>query len=501
MIIDFSRHLRRPPPDVPPGPESGDVPFALREDGSIFYRSRPSLRTADHEIALGASGSGKTIRIISYLQRAMEYEWLHVAPADQMTCIVIDMKSDCCNQALGAILSNPSTRRFADRVSYIDCFARGKEPGAVGLNFVQGTFGDRPKSVISLQLAGLLGSISTGVGSTKAGMGSRQMDLATMLNAAAASGPPESSILWGLDALQANNLKMLASITTDRAARDFLMDADGTLSTELVSSVSSRLRTAFSLYEELENAVGATGAHSCISWESLCKPGQLVLIDLGRSPLPALAQIYGQVFLRMIADHGLSRPSPAIGYNHLKILVDEAQELAEATEDVALRCLAIGRSKQCSLTIASQSTKVLHERAPQLLVSYATNARIRTISRLSTVDAQQWVRDATPPPGVEQSLSAMQGKLLNQVVNLADQECVIMTPGAATRARSLPADVPAWDAALVDPANAELIDAIKRRWSPPAPFPPRIRLTDYVAGHKGNGAKPSRSTKPRSKWG
>ncbi len=498
MIFDFSRRLKRPLPPLPPAAAPGDVAYGMSESGQLILRPRGSTRVASHQVAMGASGSGKSVREADYLCRMMVYEWLSVPPAQQASLVVIDPKGDLVQHLLDAICATHPQALRSGLVGYCNPFARHElgEPGGIPLNFAKAELSGIPESVVALQFSSMISAVSTGVGGQKhLSMGARQMDLTNMLLAACLACPiPECSLLWALDAIQGDMLKELAALTTSRRAAEFLRTAD--LGGELAASTSSRLRTALALYDGLENAVGA---RTCVSISSMVSAGRVTLIDLGPAPLPSLAECFGNILFSLLSAHLLARPSPSTAFPHCTCVLDEGHMLAEALENTALFWTTLGRSKNLSLTVLTQGTKLLAERSPQLLSSLQTNANIKSIARMSAPDAEQWVRDAASRPGVEESLSAVRSRLVGVVTNLADQEFLYLTAGSAVRAHSLPVDLAAWTAAGV--AHAADVDAVKRRWTPPEGFPPRVQLADYLAAHKSTAARPARSGKPRSKWG
>lgn len=496
MIIDWSRRRRPPRPELAAPVRDGALPYLTAEDGSTIYRHRPSTVLADHSYCGAGSGQGKTTSEADYWARRMVHEWNTVPPDQQMALFAVDMKSDFVELLLGALCSLATPAQLLAHVGFINVYARNGQPGAVPLNFARSDLANQPPAVVALQLTAVLSSASAGLGGgQRVNMGNRQSETASQLFRAVLEGPPEANLLWALDALQMDDLKQLATVTRSPSVRDYLNSVE--LSTELVSSISSRLRAAFALYDELENAVGAS---TCLPWQDTVRPGAVTLLDLGHAPLPSLAECMGNIIVRLVGELLLQRPSPTTEH-HVKIACDEAQVLAESLEDVATRITTVGRSKNVSIAVFTQSTALFQQRAPELTASLLTNADTRTIGKLSVGDAEVWVRAAAPAPGVEESVGALRSRLLGIVTNLQPREFLYLTPGKVQRARSLPVDIAAWDGAKA--RQAEVVDAIRRRWSPAEPFPPRLRLQDYLSanGVGRGGARPRSGEPRRGRWG
>lgn len=501
MIVDWSKWRRSPPPPSSAERSVGDIIYALDEHGAPVWRSRPSPAAAAHALVLGASGCGKSVREASYLARAIIWDYLNLPPHQRMCLTVVDAKGDLVELLLQALCSEAPPHLVPEilgHTSVVDPFSR--DPSAmVPLNFVHASWGDQPPGVTALMLSAIIGSASTASSSTqKVQMGGRQTELLTMaILACLTTGLREASLLWALDAIQSGNLAALGRRSTSQRASAYLCTVEP--SPELLASTAARLRM-LAIYEELETSIGTPGL--CISADALTQPGQITLIELGRAPLPGLAEIFGSTLVRQVGEHLLARPNATVAQLHPSLLVvDEAQVVAGAIEDIGVRMLAVGRSKSIAATVLSQSTLILQNRAPELMAAFSTNAAARSIARMSVPDCEQWVRGVAPQPGGSESLGAIRSRLLSQVATLPNREFFYLDASAniRTRARSLEVDLDAWRAAA-DQHSAD-IAAARRRWTPSGGLPNRVTLAEYLQSQRPAQSAPTTRPRPRSKWG
>lgn len=418
--------------------QEGRVLGRTSEGRPVIWAS-PRPERAGHSVILAASGAGKTVMCANVL--AGEVVEGGVGGDGRLTLLLVDMKGDLAEAVTQAIAAF-APERLAD-LRVLDPF---DPAGGFAFNLNWSPLGETPVDIRALQLAGLVGAVSTATGAqAHLGLGARQLDVLQNVLLAALSCPhAQANVLWAYDALtEKNGPKLLARLTTSERAKSFLLGAK--LSDELRVSTASRLRSAFAASAHLERLISAPG---CVEWGELLAPGNIVIIDLGRPTggLVALQRFYGNLLVRLAVDHLLERRSPWKGH-HVRIAVDEAQVVAPVLSEVAETILTTGRSRGLSLATISQGTTLLKDASDTLLRVLMTNCPTRLIGRLSAPDAELLSRELAPKRGVDETLSALRTDFVSEVTNLPDRHFIQLTPGLAERFVSEDVDLEAWHAA------------------------------------------------------
>lgn len=475
MLIDATRmalRWRRQRPAALPAENDGIV-LGFEQGGQSVHWPQATLERAGHVAILASSGAGKTILVAQALAEELRREPTHAA-------LIVDPKGDLGEAVLqGLAVTCP--QRLRD-VALLDPFSDGGFP----FNLCRLPPGRTPIDIRALQLAGLIGEVSTAVGAQQhLGVGARQLDvLQHVVLAVLDCAHPAASPLWALDALtDPKGLIRLARVTRNDRARAFLLTAR--LSDELRSSTASRIRTAFAASESLERLMAAP---ACIHWAELLAPGKICIVDLGRpfGGMAALQTFYANVIVRLAIEHLLDRPSPWRGH-HARIVIDECQVVAPVLADAAEAILTTGRSRGTSLTAISQGTVLIHAADSTLLRVLMTNTPTKLIGRLAAPDAELLAREQAPSAGIDESLSSVRARFVSTVTNLPDRCFYRLTPGERRRFRSIDVDLGGWrDAAAV---QAEAFAAIRTRLALPADSPRRVLLADVAE-------PPSRNRRP-----
>ena len=471
MITDLTRHMARRRPRTPATPPfaKGGVEIGFTEDRTPVAWPPPSRQQASHGLVLGRSGAGKTLAAAYVNVGETLTAEATLPPSERHATLIVDPKGDLVKAVLeGCAALAP--HRLGD-IAFLDPFApdRGFPFNLKHLRRGPNT----PIDLQALQLANLAATVSTASGAQKhLGVGSRQVDLMSVaLTAALDCDHPAASPVWALDAFQIKGgLSILAGLTKSARARQVLEHAK--VSDELQASCASRLRLAFAASEALERASSAPG---CIQFGGLLAPGRLTLVDLGRptAGMEALTKFYANLVVRLAIDHLMERPSPYPGH-HVRIMVDEAQIVSDVLADVGERTLTTGRSRNISLIVLSQGTRLIREASDTLLHTLITNTTMRLVGRLSAPDADLMARELAPKAGIDESVSAFRGRLSAAITNLPDREFLLMHPGGRHRLRTRDIDVAGWERAALERATE--IDAMKCRLALPHNTPPRLNL-------------------------
>ena len=342
--------------------------------------------------------------------------------------------------------------------------------------------------------------MSTGVGDNKnLGTGARQQDVLThCLLGAFTCSHPQANALWALDALTSKQgFKKLASLTTNARARSFLESTR--LSEELKASTASRLRVAFALTDKLEQMLSSK---HCVQPAKLLSPGKMTLINLGQPPggMTALTEFWSNLLARMVIDCLMERSSPWSGH-HARVVIDEAQVVAEVLNDSAERVLTTGRSKSVSLLALTQGTALLNDASDTLLQVLFTNANTKIIGRLNALDSELLAKQLAPGKGIDETLNEVRARFISQAVNLEDREFFLLQPGERLRFTSAPVNMSAWEEA--ENKQAKTIETMKTRLA--APLSKKRLTLDDIAPPIQKNYKPkkalSKTAKPRSQWG
>jgi hypothetical protein len=444
-------------------------------------------------LVLGASGSGKSVMTAAALVE--EIRQTRAAGAKRPAYVLVDPKGDLIQLVLHGLagIESLNGHDILDDVVYLDPFGAGGFP----LNLNRMERGGTPLDITAMQLAALVGTVSTATGTQKhLGMGARQQQLLQeVLLGALDTDHPDSNILWALDALtEPNGMKALAAITKSARARQFLLSAR--LSDELMVSCASRLRTAFAATGALERLVSAD---TSIQFRELVAPGRITLIDLGRPTggLSTLQAFWTNLLVRLLIQHLLERPSPWAGH-HARVVVDESQVVAPVLADMAEQVLTTGRSRGVSLVTMSQGTALIHKASDTLLDVLLTNTPTKFVGRLGAVDAQLLAKSLTAKQGVDESTQVIRNRFISAVTNAADRQFFLLEPGSIQRFRSLDVDLDGWEQAAE--RRVEKIREVKSRFALPEGSKPRRRLSDVVprAPRRGGQNKPK---VVRSPWG
>ncbi|MFA5127821.1 MAG: type IV secretory system conjugative DNA transfer family protein [Patescibacteria group bacterium] len=477
MILDFTKMLFGKPRHSaargtqPASPDDGVI-IGQAEDGSSVLWPRPTLEHSASSLVLGASGSGKSLMCAAAFAA-------EIASSDSTAYAVIDPKGDIV-AALVSAIAHIAPKRLRD-INYLNPFSGTGFP----FNLCRLELGrDSTLGIRAMQIAELVNNVSTAAGGIKhLGTGARQLDvLAHLLLSTLASDHPAANPIWTLDALtQKQGLKSLARATSSERAQQFLLSAQ--LSDELRSSCASRLRTSFSMTEPLERMMSTA---SCISLDDLTRPGALTLIDLG-SPsggMSSLRDFFSNLLCRVVIDHLLSRPSPWSGH-HVRVVVDEAQLVANALSDSAEAILTTGRSRGMSLTAITQGTVLLHKAAPNLLDVLLTNTTLKIVGRLSAPDAEMLSRERAPKSGTDETIGAVRSRFAAAVCNLEDRAFFRIVPGALQRFHSADVDMEALHRATGE--HEDEITAAKSRLALPPSTSRRVTLAEAFGEEPRSG--------------
>lgn len=490
MVVDLTRligavgGLNSPTRAAPRVPQGG-IEVGRAEDGTPVHWPRPVQSAAGHALVLAASGAGKTVAVADVLAREVALGERR-PERDRPSLIVLDPKGDLAKhlaQALSAI--TPSS---LSALTVLNPFSAAGF--AFNLNLAKSTV---PLDIRALQLAHLVAEVSTGIGSARAGMGTRQVDvLQHALLGALAVTLDGASPLLALDALvEREGLAALARLTTSERARQFLENTK--LAPELQSSTSSRLRMALSATDELERLIVAP---SCIDIASLTAPGQIVVIDLGAPPggLTPLITFWANLLLRQFVDHLLARPSPWHGH-HTRLVIDEAHIVSPVLSDVAEVLLTTGRSRGISLVTMTQTLSLLQRSSAELVRCLEANVPFKLAGRLAPGDAELMARGM----GVT---GAARERLVQVVTNLADRHFVCLQPGFVSQFRTRDVHIRSWREA--ERRSSGEIETANTRFRVPPTASRRAQLRDLSrSSERTEGVKDSEPQVrvPRSKWG
>lgn len=498
------RVLSRASP-IAPVPQHHELVLGHTSTGQPVFWPLPSTQAASHCVCLAASGTGKTVALGNALLMEFIRQFTPGFVGVPSSLVVCDPKGDLVEVILQG-LSALAPELLATNVGYLCPFTHG----GFGFNLNLLDLGNTPIDIRALQLADLVGSVSTGSTLKHLTVGSRQRDaFLHLILGALDTSHPQSNILWALDALVIpNGLKRLAAITRSQRAKMFLQSTR--LSDELRASTASRLRTAFAATSDLERLVTA---NTSIQFGPLLASGQLTCIDLS-SPvggLEILQEFWASLLVRMVLDDLGARKSPWNGH-HCRVAIDEAQVVAGVLSDTAERVLTQGRSKGQSLVIASQGSTLIHDASKTLLPVLLTNTPTKLIGRLAAQDAELLARSQSPGPGIDESLSATRQRFVGSVTNLPDREFYRLTPGQRERFRSADLDLEGW--AVAAEQRASELEQVKARLAVPRSSTPRVTLADVSSHRKKRKPatkktvvheQPETTRKPvrpkRSKWG
>jgi len=438
----------------------------------------------------GSSGCGKTIAIANAIAQEVAYN--SRLPEEKRTSFfIVDPKNDL-GTALCMAICETCPERLTDLI-VLDPFAAGSFK--FNLNLL--ALGSTPVRVRAMQLASLVAEVSTGRGGQQhLSAGSRQIDLFEQLFTACLTVRHErASVLLILDALsERHGLKRLAAACSSESARQFLLSAK--LSDELVASCSSRLRTAFSVTQDLEQMVAADGS---IQFDDLTAPGRIVVIKLGLpvGGLFSLVKLYANLLVKLSFDYLLQRPSPWSGHS-TRVIIDEFQLVCSALNEISEAIYTTGRSRGLSLCAITQTPALVNKTDSELLRVMFTNSPTKICGRLSAPDSEILARELGPPQGVEESLSSIRSRFVGAVTNLEDRHFYSLTPGQRQRFVSTTVDMDAWQQGYQQ--HSAQIEAIEKKMALPKDIPPRLTLSELspspVRGRRAKKASgPQRTNK------
>lgn len=473
MIVDASDvavflqrfKRRRARPD---DPDDG-VAIGLTRDGRAVRWPAPDRRRAGHVAVFAGSGAGKTVLVAHALASEVQAVPRLPKPA-RPALFVLDPKGDL-EEGLLEALSALCPASLAS-VRYLDPFDGRGFP--FDLRCLR--LGKTPVEVRALQLASMVGAVSTSMGEqAHLGIGARQLDVLHHVHLAILASPhPEANLGWACDALTIRRgLARLASVTDSPEARQFLMNTP--MTDELRASCASRLRSVYALTGGMRSM---TCGRSCVQFDELLAPASIVILAVGRPPagLSFFQQFAARSFATFLCDFLFERVSPWTGH-HVRVVIDEAQVVAEALADRAERLYSEGRSRGVSLTTITQGTALLRDASPTLLDVLLANCPTKLIGRLNAPDAQLLARGQTTRRGIDERLSEVREKFIAEVTNLPDREFLRLEPGEAVRFTSRPVDLDAWKRAAEE--HRDEIEKVKSRMSL-APGPPRMTLEEAV---------------------
>jgi len=431
----------------------------------------PSASQASHFMCLAASGAGKTVAIANGLAAEIARSFATKKQDQRLAVLLIDPKGDLIEALLMALCAR--SPEVLSAVSYLDPFSKGAFP--FNLNHL--ALGDTPLDIRALQLADLVGQVSTAASAQKQlGIGARQVDaLQQCLLGALASEHPAANVLWALDALLLpRGFERLAAVTNSERAREFLETTR--LSEELKVSSGARLRSAFAATDSLERLIAAPNS---IQFHTLLAPGRVCLVDLGRpfGGMAALSSFYASLLCRLAIEYLMERESPWSGH-HCRLIIDEAQVVAPALFDRAEAILTTGRSRGLSLGVISQGTTLIHAASETLLKVLLTNTSLKLIGRLSASDAELLAREQAPEKGSERTLPEIRGRFVAAVTNLKDREFFRLLPGSRVRFKTAEVALGQWKRAYEE--HAPTIRSLKQALALPPDQARRLTLAEVV---------------------
>lgn len=498
MIVDFTKLAlkfgggRREPPRL--GTE-GIVLGELVGGGRATW-PRPNTQTASHVNVFAASGTGKTVAVAAALLSEYLDSIRNSAEGNAESLVIVDAKGDLVSAFLSGLCAHAP--QLIENVSYLDPFSEF----AFEFNLNKLPLGATPVDIRASQLASLVAQISTATGAQRGigGAGSRQLDLLqNCILGTLSANHPAANLTWALDALTVpNGMTLLAKLTTSARAKAFL--AHTTIGEELRTSCSARLRIALASCEQLERVIAAPG---CIDLGALTAPGRIVLVDVGSPPggVEALTGFYANLVVRLLAQRLLERRSPWAGH-HTRLVIDEAQIVAQVLSDIAERVLTTGRSRGISLVTMSQGTTLISSASDTLLRVLMTNAPTKIIGRLAVADADLLAREQALRPGVEESVSALRSRFSTAITSLPDREFFLLQPGGGrARFRSGEVDLATWQSARAQERAA--VTACQARHAIPASGNARVPLVQ-AAGEHDDSSPRARTGAPHrraSPWG
>ncbi len=489
MLFDGSKFLRRagrPSPTAAAQPSPGASLLGHDDQGRPVLQARPDNRTAQHLLLLAASGSGKSVLLAWQLLQEVIWETNNV-PRDQWQCLfVADPKNDTATLLLeGIFVACPERARD---IVWLNPFDRGFD---FNLNHL--AIPGVSDEVKARLVADVTAIVSTASGAAASGgAGSRQLDawLHAILGSLTITDP-RAHVLLAAEALATEaGQKRLAALTKSPQAREFLQDA--TLSEELRSSTTARLRLCFGATDMQARIFSSNRA---LDLGDLLGAGKIVLLPVGDPPggLKSLKSLWINLFGRFVIERLLSRPSPWRGH-HARIVLDEVQE-ALVLEDAIERIATVGRSKGVSGIYASQGTTLIADASSALLKVLRSNTPTAIIGRSNFADARQFSAEQAPLPGVDEAPHAVQQKIMASILSLPDRHFWLLRPGQRVRFQSADVAVDEWRRNADQ--QAAVVAAIKARHGLADAQQSRVTLKDLMPEKPPRAA----STRPRSRFG
>lgn len=448
MTVDFTRagllartvgscFRHHSEPEIASGPIIGHS----MEQGFSVRWPMAELGKNQHSLVLGASGSGKTTLMASALVGEISQAGATNSPnADRATSfLIVDPKNDLA-QAVTQAIAATCPERLAD-LRYLDPF---DERFLFPFNLTKLRLpANTSREILALQLAGLIGEISTSQSSQKhLGTGQRQLDLLMhVVLAAIDCEHPQSSLLWAYDALTLpGGLRLLAEMTNNARARQALQSV--LVSEELRCSCSSRLRTSLAATTAIEKLIAA---QECIDLAELLGPGRICVVNLSQPPggLLCLQELYANLIVRLALDHLLARTSPWTGHC-TRVVIDEAQMVVPVLCGCAEATVCTGRSKGISLILLTQDLVQIAKASDTLLRTLLTNSPYKVIGRLSAASSEILAKEQAPPKGVEETIQHVRRNFVMRVSNLPDRQFYFLAPGRRLRFVTAEVDLNAW---------------------------------------------------------
>lgn len=449
---------------------------------------QPTSESSQSMVVYGASGSGKTVMIVNALVSQFVWQCRHLAPVQQSTLVMVDPKSELVTRTLQAICH--MAPELLNRVHFLNPFA-----GGFGLNLCRLPH-LIPPEITAAQFVALINSLSTGSGSGQSGLGARQVQLlqAIVLGVLTVPAVHRPTMLWVLDALRdPDGLPKLGRLTTSARAKDVLLSGLE-ISEEIRASCASRVGSAISPYDGVERIFACDHA---IDVAALTAPGQVVLADVGAPPAGsvALTRLFCDLLARSFGEVALGRGSPGPA-SHLRLVMDEIQEMASAVEALALRTLTLGRAKNVSLLACSQGSTLVGAQSPELVRVLNGNAT-RVVGRVDPQDAAGFAAGTAPGLGVDTPVGQFRSRVQQVLTNLPNRNFVRFTPGRVDHYVSSEADISGWEQAA-EQCAAELA-VVRARHALPDTLPQRTRLQDAAPAPRASQTQ--RRREPRGRFG